>query len=349
MHKFLTAIIICCFCSSTLASETTVGHSPPKGSVEKHSITSRALTKNLIDVNPKREISIYLPPGYQTAERHFPVIYYIPFSQQTLEPVVTALFDRAIARGDIGEFILVTGDFSTPHSINFFGNNEVTGRWLDYIKEELVPWVDQRYRTLKSAEHRGISGHFLGGFAAIKLAMLYPDTFSSVYALHPVATGTGERTMLWVPNWKEIHSAEGYADLKAPYSSPFVAMAQAHLPNPKRPPFYADFIVEDVNGEPTPHPAHIYKLMDNFMLDALVPKYWQNLQDIKAIGFDWGRNDANQAHVYANRKFAVLLEDYGLSPETVEHRGNGWDYDFSIQGHINMRMLPFFARYLKFQ
>lgn len=319
-----------------------------KGSVDTHLLQSRMLAKNRIDLKSERKISIYLPAGYNTSERRYPVLYYIPFSEQTLEPEVTELFDIAIARGDIGEFIFVTGDFSTPHTINFYGNNKVTGRWLDFIKQELVPWVDQHYRTLNSVEHRGISGHFLGGFAAIKLAMLYPETFSSVYALHPVATGTGERSMLWVPDWKEIHAAKTYQDLKAPYTMPFVAMAQAHLPNPKRPPFYADFIVENLNGKLTPHPENIQKLMTTFMLDALVPTHAQNLQNIKAIGFDWGRNDANQAHVYANRKFTLLLENYGLTPEAVEHGGNGWDYDFSRYGHINMRMLPFFSRHLNF-
>ena len=319
------------------------------GSVESHTIVSRALSENRVDLDPARRIRVYLPDSYRNSDRRYPVLYYIPFGQQMLDhPNSINLFDSAIAGGRIGEFILVTGDFSTPHTINFFGNNTVTGHWLDFIKRELVTYIDHHYRTLTSASSRGICGHFLGGYAALKLAMLHPETFNSVYALHPVATDTGERSMLWIPNWQEIHAAKTYADLQAPYSNPFVAMAQAHLPNPKRPPFYANFIVEKDGDELLPNTEHFHQLNQNFLLADLTPRYRSNLKALRAIGFDWGRNDYNQAHVYGARKYVVALEDYGLRPEAVEHSGDGWDYDFSDYGHINMRMLPFFARYLEF-
>src|SRR5690606_8265921 len=171
----------------------------------------------------------------------YPVIYHIPFGQQMLDDKqVTGLLDAAIAEKRIGDFIFVSGDFGIAASVNFFGNGPTTGRWLDHIAKELVPFIDQHYRTLPKSSARGVSGHFLGGYAAIKLAMLQPDIFGSVYGLHPVGTDTGERNMLYIPDWREIHSAQSMSDLKAPYSFPFVAMAQAHLPNPQNPPFYAD-------------------------------------------------------------------------------------------------------------
>jgi hypothetical protein len=67
---------------------------------------------------------------------------------------------------------------------------------------------------------------------------------------------------------------------------------------------------------------------------------------LRGIGFDWGRKDANPAHVYGARKFVVVLEDYGIAVEAVEHGGDGWDYDFRPGGRIARYLLPFFARHL---
>ena len=53
---------------------------------------------------------------------------------------------------------------------NLFG----TGRYLDYVCDELVPFIDARYPTLSGREHRGVSGKSSGGYGAIVLSMLRP-------------------------------------------------------------------------------------------------------------------------------------------------------------------------------
>lgn len=320
-----------------------------EGSVENHSLSSRALEENLIGLDPARAISVYLPPGYKTSGRRYPVIYHIPFGRLMLDDrKLISLFDNAIADKQIGEFILVSGDFSTPDSINFFGNGPTTGRWLEHIRRELVSFIDGRYRTLRDSSARGISGHFLGGYAAIKLAMQHPDIFGGVYAIHPVGTDTGERSMLYMPDWKEIHSAKSFSDLKAPYSSPFVSMAQAYLPNPDRPPLYADFIVEMKDGELVPNQANIKRLRKTFHLADLVPDHAENLSKLRGIKFNWGRNDANQSHVYGARKLTVLMQDFAIAHEAEEHGGNGWEDEFTREGRVYRDLLPFFNRHLEF-
>lgn len=342
MLFFKSILILSLICGAVNAK------TPPEGTVENHSLSSRALDENLISLDPVRAISVYLPPGYKTSGRRYSVIYHIPFGRLVLDEV-SALFDNAIADKQIGEFILVSGDFSTPDSINFFGNGATTGRWLDHIRQELVPFIDGRYRTLRDSSARGISGHFLGGYAAMKLAMQHPEIFGSVYAIHPVGTDTGERSMLYMPDWKEIHSAKSFGDLKALYSSPFVSMAQAYLPNPDRPPLYADFIVEMENGELMPNQANIRRLRKTFHLADLVPDHAENLGKLRGIKFNWGRNDANQAHVYGARKLTVLMQDFAISHEAEEHGGNGWEDEFTREGRVYRDLLPFFNRHLEFQ
>lgn len=338
MYKALVSIFTLCL----LAQESTATNTVARGNVEQHVLKSQALAENRIDLLTNRRISVYLPANYDKNKR-YPVIYFLPFDKQLLEDKkVPALFDLAISKGQIREFIFVSGDFEIPGTINFYGNGSTTGFWIKYINEELVPFIDQRYSTIRSPAGRSIAGHFLGGYAAFRSAMLYPNMWGSLFALHPVATDTGEKSMLYVPDWKEIHSATSYADLKAPYSNPFVAMAQAHLPNPRNPPFYADFIVDVVDGELVPNLSAIRKLKSTFHLADQLPQYAENLQQLRGIKFVWGRNDANQAHVYGARKFSLLLENFGIEHEADEHRGNGWGYEFTTQGHIYRDMLPFF-------
>lgn len=345
-HMLILSFLLIASVTCTAANPNT----PPPGKVEQRTLNSRALADNLIGLNPARDIRIYLPHGYERSTRRYPVIYHIPFGQLMLDdPQTTGTLDAAIAEKRIGEVIFVSGDFGIADSMNFMGNGPTTGRWLDHVVEELVPFIDQHYRTLNKPAARGISGHFLGGNLAFRAAMFNPDIFGSVYGLHPVGTDIGEDSSVFNPNWTEIYSARSVSELKAPYSLPFVNMMQAYLPNPDKPPFYADFIVENVNGQLVANPAHIRKMRTSFHLAEMVPDNAENLRKLRGIKFDWGRDDANQGHVYGIRRFSLLLKDYGIPHEAEEYNGDGWGYDFSKDGRIYWNLLPFFNHHLQFE
>ena len=264
------------------------------GTVVDAEMESKALAGNLIGIDPKRRIKIYLPEGYQRGSARYPVIYYIHnnhwsanrlFEENRLQDFV----ERAVERRQLGEVILVAGDFTTPTGWNFFGNDRVAGRWVDHVSRELVPFVDARYRTQATPASRGITGDFFGAFAAMKMAMLHPDVFGAVYALHPVAAGSGLRPGFWRPNWQVVHSARTWEDLRREtYAPVFVAMAQAYLPNPSRPPFYCDFIVEPQDGKLEPHTANIIAMTSRFHLDSLLPEHAEGLKRLRGIKIDWG-------------------------------------------------------------
>lgn len=71
-------------------------------------------------------------------------------------------------------------------------------------------------------------------------------------------------------------------------------------------PFYADFIVEEVNGELVPNQQTIRRLFQTFHLAELIPQHAENLKQLRAVGYHWGRNDPNQSHVYGARKMTTL-------------------------------------------
>jgi Putative esterase len=55
-----------------------------------------------------------------------------------------------------------------------------TGNYLTYLCDEVVPFVDQHYRTIADREHRGIQGKSSGGYGAMVAPMLRPDVWGGL-------------------------------------------------------------------------------------------------------------------------------------------------------------------------
>jgi hypothetical protein len=88
--------------------------------------------------------------------------------------------DQVFARGDAPPAIVVYVDAWTAYGGSQFVDSPGTGPYHSYLCDEIVPWVDGRYRTLGSREHRGITGKSSGGFGAMITPMLRPDLFGAL-------------------------------------------------------------------------------------------------------------------------------------------------------------------------
>lgn len=322
------------------------------GKVESLEFESAVLADNIIGISPHRRIMVYTPANYTPSAR-YPVIYYLHNLGWSGDRVFSVnkfneVLDQAIERGDIPPVIAVVPDLTTNTMGTMLGNARESGRWLDHIKNELVPLIDARYPTVKSAKGRALSGDMLGAYGALKLAMFYPDTFASAYALHPVANGIGEVLMRSRPDWAQMNAATSWDDLKSNvYSEVFMLMAQGYLPNPNKPPFYADLMVEDIDGHLQVNVERTRRLRRGFLLNEMLPDYAANLKQLCALGFDWGRMDPNPDHVYGNQDFTRLLADYGIEHMAEEHGGGPWDRNWGLQGRMAERALPFLGKCLK--
>ncbi|HEY5913241.1 MAG TPA: alpha/beta hydrolase-fold protein, partial [Verrucomicrobiae bacterium] len=128
--------------------------------------------------------NIYLPPGYADAgnTRHYPVVYWLhgrgcsesndQFPAQTVDAAIRSNAIPAII------FVYVSGG-----GMSFYSDS-ADGQWLaeTTIIKELIPYIDATYRTIPNRGGRAIQGMSMGGFGAMKLALKYPDLFSSVVA-----------------------------------------------------------------------------------------------------------------------------------------------------------------------
>ncbi|WP_299901911.1 alpha/beta hydrolase-fold protein [uncultured Aquimarina sp.] len=327
-----------------------------KGNIVEDVIPSKVLKKNKIGLNVTRKIKTYLPPGYSSSKKTYPVVYYLHSLFENIDRVVSdqktpEIIDKSIMSNASKEFIFVVADFSSPTVGSLYENSETSGLWLDFISKELVPFIDQKYRTISDKNSRAVIGHFMGGRGALKVAMEYPEMFSVVYALHPVATGSGylPRVSLGV-DWEKIHQAKSFEEVGEDIRTKiFTSVCQAFLPNINRAPLYCNFLFEkDENGQLKLHPNNVRKEQKEFHLDERLDDYAENLRSLKAIAFDWARFDQTQDHVISNRRFSKKLMDLNVDHEGVEFVGDPWNKYWGDDGRIATRVLPFLNKYLSF-
>jgi hypothetical protein len=181
----------------------------PAGRFEEHTIESEALRGNPLGDPNVRPVWVYVPPGYDDdADRRYPAVYEIqgltgqldmwrnrsPFRRNFPE-----LADDLFARGEAPPVIVVWVDCWTSLGGSQFLDSPGTGNYLTFLCDEVVPFVDERYRTIADREHRGIAGKSSGGYGAMVVPMLRPDRWGGL------ATHAGDAVFeaCYLPEFRE--------------------------------------------------------------------------------------------------------------------------------------------------
>lgn len=161
-----------------------------KGRTDEHVVDSRVLRGNALGDPHERPVWVSTPPGYDDdADRRYPSVYVIqgltgqldawrnrsPFRRNFPE-----LADDLFARGEAPPVIVVWVDCWTSLGGSQFLDSPGTGNYLTYLCDEIVPFVDERYRTIADRDHRGIQGKSSGGYGAMVVPMLRPDLWGGL-------------------------------------------------------------------------------------------------------------------------------------------------------------------------
>ena len=160
------------------------------GRIDEQTITSQLLKDNPLRDPHERPLWVYLPPGYDAEpDRRYPSVYVIQGYAQHLatwanrapyrQPFPETA-DAVFASGQAPPAIVVYVDAWTAYGGSQFVDSPGTGRYQSYLCDEVVPWVDARYRTLAEPAHRAIMGKSSGGFGAMITPMLRPDLFGAL-------------------------------------------------------------------------------------------------------------------------------------------------------------------------
>ncbi|MFC1997959.1 alpha/beta hydrolase [Chloroflexota bacterium] len=145
------------------------------------------------------EYFVYLPPCYtEQPDRHYPVLYLFhgqTFSNQHwIDLGVIDLVDRLITSAELAPFIMVfpyDQDHYKPPTDNRFG---------DAVLMDLIPAIDQQFRTIPNRASRAIGGISRGGNWAAHIGLQHPEIFSAV-GLHstPIfSTDTNSEIKEWL-------------------------------------------------------------------------------------------------------------------------------------------------------
>lgn len=169
-----------------------------------------SMKSEILDMD--RKFAIYLPPDYETSERSYPVLYllhgagddqtgWVQFGE------VLRITDTAIKDGSATPMIIVMPDADTGQRGYF---NVPNWNYEDFFFEELMPYVENKYRIKKQKRFRAIAGLSMGGGGSFMYALHHPELFSSAA---PLSAYVGPLSLEQFKN--QIRDMEGVSDEQA--------------------------------------------------------------------------------------------------------------------------------------
>ncbi len=160
------------------------------GELDRLVVESELLAGNPLGDPARRPLYVYRPPGVEPGPgAGLPSVYVIQgftgqldmwLSRSAFEANLVERLDVMFAAGGCPDAVIVFVDAWTSRGGSQFLNSTSTGRYLDYLCDEVVPFVDARYPTAAEREHRGLSGKSSGGYGAMVAPMLRPDVFGAL-------------------------------------------------------------------------------------------------------------------------------------------------------------------------
>jgi S-formylglutathione hydrolase FrmB len=163
---------------------------PMHGTLDRLAVESDRLAGNPLGDPSRRPLWVYRPPGVELDHpRALPAVYVIQgytgqldmwANRTALEPTFIERLDALFASGDCPDAIVVLVDAWTSYGGSQYLNSSSTGPYMDYLCDEVVPFVDESYPTQADREHRALSGKSSGGYGAMVVPMLRPDVFGAL-------------------------------------------------------------------------------------------------------------------------------------------------------------------------
>lgn len=126
-----------------------------------------------------RTVRIYLPPNYSTTTDSFPMILFHDGLEYVSLASAPNVMDYFISRNEIEPVIAV---FIPPvnRTPEYAGNS--MGAFTNFIVNEVIPYIDSRYRTKRAPESRATAGASNGGNISLWLAYSHPEIFGNIAA-----------------------------------------------------------------------------------------------------------------------------------------------------------------------
>jgi enterochelin esterase-like enzyme len=317
-----------------------------KGTVEQIVVHGKSLEGNLEGDSPDRDAAVYLPPSYAgNPMRRYPVVYLLHGyggKQDTFTTRLASLAesqDRLAAQQGFSEFIVVTPSAYTLHKGSMYSSSPTTGDWETFVAEDLVAYMDGHYRTLATRMSRGLAGHSMGGYGALRIGMKRPDVFLSLYLMSSccLAANRNPRPDAMAASEAIKTREQAVEAAAAPGFGPSTSLASAAAwsPNPANPPLFLDLPVKDGKVRP----EIVAKWVANAPLET-VPQNADALNKYYAIAIEVGTMDPL---LKSNQELHDKLTQLHVPHYYEEYEG---DHTNKVRERIERNVLPFFSKNL---
>jgi enterochelin esterase-like enzyme len=281
-----------------------------QGKIVFHKHTSKVLKSNPLGDPYTRDVIVYVPPDYSSSNsKGYPMAIGLSgfggngrssfLNYDPAGETIEERMNRLVSTGKCGPMIVVLVDCYTRFGGNQYINSPATGRYEDYITQEIIPFIEETYNTNPKA--RAVFGKSSGGYGSIVLGMRNPEVFQA-FADH---SGDSAFEYCYLPDfpkaldsYREAGSAAKWlekfwkkknhhiwADLPAKNT---LAMAAHYSPNPKSKEFGADLPFDLKTGEFKPE---VWARWLEWDPTRMVEKYEKNLRKLKFIYIDCGTKD----------------------------------------------------------
>jgi predicted alpha/beta superfamily hydrolase len=141
-------------------------------------------------LHEERKLQIFLPDGYNATTARYPVVYLLDGDAHFLH--AAGLIQFLVREARIPPLILVAigntdrvRDFTPETRADSAGQFPTAGGaqdFLQFLREELFPHVEQQYRTVP---FRVLVGHSLGGLLAVEALESHPEMFRGYVVISP--------------------------------------------------------------------------------------------------------------------------------------------------------------------
>jgi enterochelin esterase-like enzyme len=132
----------------------------------------------------ERRMQVYLPPGYATNRKRYPVLYLIHGGGDDdtgwlIKGNAKAILDEAVAKDAMKPMIVVMPDARVGTDLRA---SPLADPFPRELAREIVPTVERRFRVFGRDTDRAMAGLSLGGVQVLDTLLLYPGAFGHLSA-----------------------------------------------------------------------------------------------------------------------------------------------------------------------
>jgi enterochelin esterase-like enzyme len=247
--------------------------------------------------------------------------------------------DTLAAAQGFREMIVVTPNAYTLHKGSLYASSPTVGDWERFVAGDLVAHIDKQYRTIPDRRSRGLAGHSMGGYGALRIGAKHPDVFSALYVMSACCLAVDReydaKALSPAEAIRTREQAEEAAKTPGYFPSVVLAWSAAWSPNPGNAPLFLDL----PTARGALRPDVIGKWKANSPLETLEQDA-ASLDAYYAIAIDIGTRDALLPY---NRELHEKMRRLRIPHGYEEYDG---DHTDGIPERMRRNVLPFFSRNL---